>query len=106
MNLNNPGTNPNNLAGLGIDPTMAKLLAITPNGQQDMGDGVSSFLFFPSPDALNDYTLTGRLDYALSAEAPVDGALHLWALADSNPGHSEISRAWAITTRPRPHIMV
>jgi hypothetical protein len=90
VNLNNPAGNPNNLAGLGIDPTMAKLLAITPNGQQDVGDGVSSFLFFPSPDALNDYTLTGRMDYALTAKHQLTVRYTYGHTADSNPGHSEI----------------
>ena len=69
---------------------MAKLLAITPEGQQDVGDGVSSFLFFPSPDALNDYTLTGRMDYALSAKHQLTVRYTYGHSAESNPGHSEI----------------
>ncbi|HEX6773236.1 MAG TPA: carboxypeptidase regulatory-like domain-containing protein, partial [Acidobacteriaceae bacterium] len=90
VNLNNPAGNPNNLSGLGIDPTMAKLLAITPVGQQDLGDGVSTLLFFPSPDALNDYFLTGRLDYAVSAKHQLSVRYTYGHLADSNPGHSEV----------------
>ena len=90
VNLNNPAGNPNNLSGLGVDPTMAKLLAITPTGQTDVGDGVSSLLFFPSPDALNDYTLTGRWDYALSSKHQLMVRYTYGHLADTNPGHSEI----------------
>ena len=90
VNLNNPAANPNNLSGLGIDSTMAKLLAITPTGQQDVGDGVSSLLFYPSPDALNDYTLTGRLDYAVSAKHQLTVRYTYGHSGDSNPGHSEV----------------
>jgi hypothetical protein len=89
VNLTTPG-NPNNLTGLPTDPTMAKLLAITPVGQQETGDGVSSVLFFPSPDALNDYTLTGRLDYALSARHQLTVRYTYGHSADSNPAHSEV----------------
>ncbi len=90
VNLNNPAGNPNNLSGLGIDPTMAKLLAITPVGQQDLGDGVSTLLFFPSPDSLNDYTLTGRFDYAITPKHQLTVRYTYGHLADSNPGHSEV----------------
>ena len=88
VNLTTP--NANNLTGLPTDPTMAKLLAITPLGQQDTGDGVSSFLFFPSPDALNDYTLTGRMDYALSSRHQLTVRYTYGHSAESNPGHSEV----------------
>jgi hypothetical protein len=90
VNLNNPGGNPNNLSGLGIDPTMAKLLAITPVGQQDLGDGVSTLLFFPSPDALNDYTLTGRLDFAINPKEQLTVRYTYGHSAESNPAHSEV----------------
>jgi Carboxypeptidase regulatory-like domain/TonB dependent receptor len=89
VNLTTPG-NPNNFTGLTADPTIAKLLAITPPGQQETGDGVSSFLFFPSPDALNDYTLTGRLDYALSTKHQLTVRYTYGHLADTNPAHSEV----------------
>jgi hypothetical protein len=90
VNLNNPAGNPSNLSGLGIDPTMAKLLAITPVGQQDLGDGVSTLLFFPSPDALNDYTLTGRLDYAVTPKHQLTVRYTYGHSAESNPAHSEV----------------
>ena len=90
VNLNNPAGNPNNLSGLGIDPTMAKLLATTPVGQQDLGDGVSTLLFFPSPDALNDYTLTGRLDYAVTPKHQLTVRYTYGHSAESNPQHSEV----------------
>jgi Carboxypeptidase regulatory-like domain/TonB dependent receptor len=65
VDLTNPA-NPNNLSGLAIDPTMAKIFAITPVGQADNGDGVSTTYFFPSPDDLNSYTFTGRFDQKLT----------------------------------------
>ena len=65
VDLTHPG-NPDNLSGRGIDPTLAKIYAIAPVGQSDNGDGVTSTYFFASPDALNSYTLTGRLDHKLT----------------------------------------
>ncbi len=61
-----PHTNPDNYAGLQQDPLVAKILALAPVGQADNGDGVSTTYFFPSPDALNSYNLTGRLDHKLT----------------------------------------
>jgi Carboxypeptidase regulatory-like domain len=90
VNLNNPGGNPNNTSGLGFNPTMTKLMAITPNGQEDVGDGVSSLLFFPSPDSLNDYTLTGRLDYTITPKHQLTVRYTYGHSADTNPGHSEV----------------
>jgi hypothetical protein len=90
VNLNNPAGNPNNLSGLGINPTIAKLLAITPVGQQNLGDGVSTLLFFPSPDSLNDYTLTGRLDYAINPKQQLTVRYTYGHSAESNPAHSEV----------------
>ena len=90
VNLNNPGSNPNNTSGLGFDPTMAKLMAITPNGQADQPDGVSSVLFFPSPDSLNDYTLTGRFDYTITPKEQLTVRYTYGHSADSNPAHSEV----------------
>ncbi len=90
VNLNNPGSNPDNLSGLGFDPTIAKLLAITPVGQQDVGDGVSSLLFFPSPDTLNDYALTGRFDYAVTPKHQLTVRYNYVHSAESNPTHSEV----------------
>ncbi len=89
VNLTNP-LNPNNFTGLATDPTIAKLLAITPTGQQDVGDGVSSILFFPSPDVLNSYTLTGRMDYALNPKHQLTVRYTYGHLAESNPSHDEV----------------
>src|SRR5579871_2147386 len=63
VDLTNPASNPNNLSGLGCDPTSSKIYSVTPVGQQDLGDGVSTLYLFPSPDELNSYTLTGRFDH-------------------------------------------
>jgi hypothetical protein len=89
VDLTNPA-NRNNFTGLPTDPTMAKLLAITPTGQQDVGDGVSSILFFPSPDVLNSYTLTGRFDYALNPKHQLTVRYTYGHLGESNPQHSEV----------------
>ncbi len=89
VDLRTPG-NPNNLTGLPTDPTIAKLLAITPIGQVDNGDGVSTTLSFASPDALNSYDLTGRFDQKLTDRHQLTVRYLYNHLAESNPQHTEI----------------
>ncbi|MDQ1453046.1 MAG: hypothetical protein QOK38_2912 [Acidobacteriaceae bacterium] len=89
VDLTNPA-NPANSTGLPTDPTMAKLLAITPVGQADNGDGVSTTLFFPSPDSLNGYNLIGRLDQKLTDRHQLTVRYQYGHSAESNPGHSEV----------------
>ena len=89
VDLVTPG-NPNNQTGLPRDPTVAKLLAITPVGQVDNGDGVSTTLFFPSPDSLNGYNLIGRFDQKLTDRHQLTVRYQYGHSAESNPFHDEI----------------
>jgi hypothetical protein len=100
VNLTNPATNPNNLSGLPQDPTMAKIFAITPVGQVDNGDGVSTTYFFPSPDPLNGYTLTGRFDHKLTDKHQVTARYIYGHSKDGNPFHDETLPGYGSTSVP------
>ncbi len=89
VDLTNPA-NPNNLSGLPLDPTIAKILALAPVGQADNGDGVSTNYFFASPDALNDYNLTGRFDHKLSEKHQLTVRYIYGHSADTDPFHDEV----------------
>jgi hypothetical protein len=88
VDLINPA-NPNNLSGLGQDPVVKKIFAITPVGQVDNGDGVSTTYFYPSPDPLNEYTLTGRFDQKLTDKHQLSVRYIYGHSADGNPFHDE-----------------
>ena len=89
VDLNN-SANPNNFSGRGIDPTLAKIYAIAPVGQSDNGDGATSTYFFASPDALNSYTLTGRLDHKLSEKHQLTVRYIYGHSNDNDPFHDEV----------------
>ena len=89
VNLNQPG-NPNNLSGFGTDPTVTRLLNLAPVGQADNGDGVTTTYFFPSPDALNSYTLTGRFDQKLTEKHQLTVRYIYGHSNESDPFHDEV----------------
>jgi hypothetical protein len=82
--------NSNNLSGLLLDPAIKKILALAPVGQSDNGDGVSTTYFFPSPDNLNAYNLTGRFDHKLTDRQQVSVRYVYGHSNDSNPFHDEV----------------
>jgi Carboxypeptidase regulatory-like domain len=55
-------TSPGNRTGLGVDPTISKVLNLLPppNGGSVI-PGLTGLLNFPSPDSLNGYTWTGKM---------------------------------------------
>ncbi len=89
VDLTNPAVNPNNLSGLGQDPTVAKILALAPVGQADNGDGATTTYSFASPDPLNSYNLTGRLDQKLTDKHQLTVRYVYGHSADGNPFHDE-----------------
>jgi hypothetical protein len=99
VDLTNPA-NPNNLSGLPQDPTVAKILALAPVGQADNGDGVSTTYFFPSPDALNSYTLTGRFDQKLSSKHQLTVRYIYGHSNETDPFHDEILPRMGNTSVP------
>jgi hypothetical protein len=89
VDLTNPA-NPDNLSGLSTDPDVAKILALAPVGQVDTGDGVSTIYNFASPDALNDYNLTGRLDHKLTDKHQLTVRYIYGHSAETDPFHDEV----------------
>ncbi len=90
VNLNSGPANPANKTGLGPDSVITKILAITPAGQADNGDGVSATYFFPSGDSLNSYSLTGRFDHKLSDKHQLTVRYIYGHSADNDPFHDEV----------------
>ena len=97
VNLTDPA-NPNNLSGLPLDPTIQKIFAITPVGQQDLGDGASTIYNFASPDSLNDYALTGRFDHKLTNKHQLTIRYNYYHSAESDPYHDESLPGYGNTT--------
>src|SRR6185437_3252766 len=85
-----PSTNYDNISGLGQDPLIAKILNLAPVGQSDNGDGVSTTYFFPSPDNLNSYNLTGRFDQKLTSKHQLTVRYIYGHAAESDPLHDEV----------------
>jgi hypothetical protein len=99
VNLTNP-TNPNNLSGLPRDPTIQKIFAITPVGQQDLGDGASTIYNFASPDSLNSYNLTGRFDQKLSNKHQLTVRYNYAHSNETDPFHDESLPGYGNTSEP------
>lgn len=87
VNLN--PANPANQTGAGIDPLIARIYALAPVGQSDNGDGATTTYFFASPDALNDYTITGNFQENLSSKQTLNVRYTYGHSAESDPGHDE-----------------
>jgi Carboxypeptidase regulatory-like domain len=98
VNLTNPAGNPNNLSGLGLDPTISKIFSVTPVGQQDLGDGASTVYFFPSPDALNSYTITSRFDQKLTNKHQLTVRYIYGHSAETDPFHDESLPGYGATS--------
>ena len=96
VDLTNPA-NPDNLSGMGVDPTVAKILAVTPVGQIDNGDGVSTTYLFASPDPLNQYTLTGRFDHKLSDKHQLTVRYIYGHFNEADPFHDEVIPGYGST---------
>lgn len=90
VNLTSGATNPANQTGLGPDPLITKLLGAIPAGQADNGDGVSATYFFPSSDALNSYSLTGRFDHKLTDKHQLTVRYIYGHAAETDPFHDEV----------------
>jgi hypothetical protein len=92
--------NANNYSGLPMDSTISKIFAITPVGQTDNGDGVSTTLFFPSPDAYNAYSFTGRFDHKLTDKHQLTVRYIYSHSKESNPYHDEVLPGYGATSVP------
>jgi hypothetical protein len=99
VDLNSPN-NPNNQSGLPRDPAVAKILALAPVGQTDNGDGVSTTYFFPSSDALNAYSFTGRFDHKLTDRHQLTVRYQYAHSNESDPFHDEVLPGYGTTSVP------
>jgi hypothetical protein len=83
-------TSPGNLTGLGLDPTIAKVLALLPAPNAgEVIPGITGNLNFPSPDALTGYTWTAKIDHKLAEKHQLSLRYVYNHAVDSNPFHSE-----------------
>ena len=91
MDLRTPGS-PGNLTGLGLDPTITKVLNLlpTPNAG-DVIPGLTGNLNFASPDSLNAYTWTAKIDHKLTDKHQLSLRYAFNHGVDSNPFHSELA---------------
>ena len=78
-------------------PRSHKIFGVTPVGQSDNGDGVSTTYFFPSPDALNAYNLTGRFDQKLTSKHQLTVRYIYGHSADNDPFHDEVIPGYGAT---------
>jgi hypothetical protein len=81
--------NANNYSGLLQDPTIKKILALSPLPSSDAGDGISGSYFFPSGDPLNSYQLTGRFDHKLTDKHQLSVRYSYNHSAEGDPFHDE-----------------
>jgi hypothetical protein len=91
VDLRTPAS-PGNLTGLGLDPTEAKILALlpAPNGG-DQIPGVTGTLLFPSPDNVNNYTWTAKIDQRITDKHQLTLRYAYNHGNDSNPFHTEFA---------------
>ena len=99
VDLTNPA-NPNNLTGLPRDPAVARILALAPVGQSDLGDGVTTIYSFASPDALNSYSFTGRFDQKLTERHQLTVRYQYSHSKESDPFHDEVLPGYGSTSVP------
>jgi hypothetical protein len=87
-NVNDPG----NMTGRGLDPTIQKVLNLlpTPNGAPVI-QGISGTLNFASPDALNAYNWTAKIDHKITDKHQLSLRYVYNDSVESNPFHSEIA---------------
>ena len=94
-------TSPGNLTGLGVDPTVTKVLNLLPlpNGGSVI-PGLTGLLNFPSPDSLNGYDWTGKIDHKLTSKHQLTLRYAFNRSVDSNPFHSETAPGIDVVSSP------
>src|ERR1700751_3509908 len=90
-----------NLTGLGVAPTIPKVLNLlpAPNGGSVI-PGVTGLLNFPSPDSLNGYTWTGKIDHKVTSKHQLTLRYAFDRTVDSNPFHSETAPGIDVVSSP------
>jgi len=92
---------PGNLTGLSVDPIVSKILDLFPAPNAgSVIPGVTGLLNFPSPDSLNAYTWTGKIDHKLSSRHQLSLRYAFNRAVDSNPFHSETAPGIDVVNSP------
>jgi hypothetical protein len=100
IDLRMPGA-PGNLTGLGLDPEIGKLLNLLPNPNGgDVIPGVSGTLTFASPDNLNAYNWTGKIDHKLTEKHQLALRYAFGRSVESNQGHFELGPGLDLLSTP------
>ena len=90
-----------NQTGLGPDPEIQRLLNLLPNPNAgDVIPGVSGTLNFASPDSLNAYTWTGKIDHKLTEKEQLSLRYAYGRSVESNQGHSELAPGLDLLSTP------
>jgi hypothetical protein len=85
-------SSPGNQTGLGVDPEIAKVFALLPNPNAgDVIPGVSGNLKFASPDNLNGYEWTGKIDHKITEKHQLHLRYAYNHSVDSDPFHTEFA---------------
>jgi hypothetical protein len=94
-------SSPGNLSGLSVDPTISKLLNLFPAPNAgDVIPGITGLLNFASPDNLNGYTWTGKIDHKLTNKHQLTLRYAFNRSVDSNPFHSETAPGIDVVNSP------
>ena len=100
VDLRSPNS-PGNLTGLSVDPTISKLLNLFPAPNAGaVIPGVTGLLNFASPDNLNGYTWTGKIDHKLTEKHQLTLRYAFNRSVDSNPFHSETAPGIDVISSP------
>jgi hypothetical protein len=84
--------NPSNLTGLTLDPMVQKVFGLLPIPHGgNITSNISGLDHFASPDALNSYNWTGKVDHSFTSKQQLHLRYAYNRSFDSNPFHSEFA---------------
>jgi hypothetical protein len=94
-------TSPGNMTGLSVNPTISKVLSLLPDPNAGpVIPGVTGALDFPSPDNLNAYTWTAKVDHKLTEKEQITLRYAFNRSDDSNPFHGDTAPGIDIAGSP------
>ena len=90
-----------NKTGLGADPEIQRLLNLLPNPNAgDVIPGVSGTVNFASPDSLNNYTWTAKIDHKLTEKQQLTLRYAYGRSVESNQNHLELGPGLDLLSTP------
>jgi hypothetical protein len=94
-------TGTNNLTGMTLDPTIAKVFNLLPNpATGDVIDGIAGNYNFPSPDNLNGYQWVGKIDHKINDKHQLTLRYAYNHANDTNPFHTEFAPNFDVLSSP------